>query len=84
MREFYKWFLGIGYKKYTLGYLIIIAVDYGFFSNYENIWTDSGDGPSPFHLLLVLLAHLVIIAFNYGITYHMITAFKLQRGSKKN
>jgi len=77
MRDFFKWFLSIGYRKYTIGYLIIGMVNYGFISIYGNMLRDN-------NILIFILANLVILLFNFGITYHVITNFKKYRDSKKD
>jgi len=76
MRDFFKWFLSIGFKKYAIGYLLVNVVNYGFIDAYESI-TDN-------NVFIVILAHLVILAFNFGLTYHMITTYKKYKDSKKD
>lgn len=76
MKKFLEWFFSEGYRHYFLPYIIILGIDTGLILNYEGIWTDGGHGATPFHIFMVIMAHLILIGANVGITVHMMWTYK--------
>jgi len=71
---FTKWLTNRGIKKYLVAVIIGLVIDILFLSNYGTIWSYGSGG---LHIVMVILGHLVLLGFNIGLTYHMISGYKL-------
>ena len=70
--SFWQWFKSRGIRSYGAAFGVIGMVNWGFWSNLENM--QSANHPS----VLVIGGAIVTSSF-LGMVYHMIDAFKRQR-----
>ena len=76
MESFIGWFKRRGYKSYTFPILMAIAVNYFiFFTGTASSMFQDPEIP----VIIWILAFIAYFGFHIGMTWHIITTFKLQR-----
>ena len=83
MKDFLKWFKTEGFKKSIIPLVIALVLDVALIKTGGSMWTDGDTGASTTHLVIVTLLHLVLIGFNVGIVYDMLTRYKFETNKKK-
>lgn len=76
-KNYFSWFIKLGWKNYGLAFLITVLVNLAVFINFNSLIEESNS------LLMTILITLVIVVATLAITYHSYQDFKFWKEKLK-